>query len=334
MMRSPHGSIRLDRSSASGANDSSNSASQGCTSNPAAGVQPAFPPSVVVAIKALACELPQRQGLPLSRHSIPELKQEVLRRGLVASIGDTTLWRWLTEDAIQPWRYRSWIFPRDPDFEAKAGCVLDLYEGFWQGQPLHPDDCVLSSDEKTSIQARQRCHATQGPRPHRSLRVEFEYERRGAWAYLAAWDVRRAKVHGRCEATTGIVPFERLVHQVMSQPPYLAAPRVFWIVDNGSSHRGKACQQRLQDKWPNIVLVHTPIHASWLNQVEIYFSVLQRKALTPNDFTSLDELQERLLHFQDHYNAIAKPFEWKFTRRNLRNLLVQIDSPKSSLKAA
>ena len=301
--------------------------------NLGAGGQPAFPPSVVVVVKALACELPRSQGLPLSRHSIPELKREVLRRGLVASIGDTTLWRWLTEDAIQPWRYRTWIFPRDPAFEQKAGRVLDLYEGLWENQPLSAEDCVLSADEKTSIQARHRCHPTEGPQPHRLSRVEHEYERFGAWAYLAAWDVRRAKVHGRCEATTGIVPFDRLVDQVMSQPPYRSAPRVFWIVDNGSSHRGEACQRRLQARWPNLVVVHTPIHGSWLNQVEIYFSVLQRKALTPNDFASLEELQERLICFQDRYSTIAQPFQWKFTRRDLHNLLARLGDEQFRQKA-
>ena len=333
-MRSRPGSTRHGRSSASGASGSSNNASRVCTSSLGAGGQSAFPPSVVVAVKALACELPQRQGLPLSRHSIPEIKREILRRGLVASIGETTLWRWLAEDAIQPWRYRSWIFPRDPAFEQKAGRILDLYEGFWEGKPLLPDEYVVSADEKTSIQARRRCHPTDKPRAHRGLRVEHEYERLGAWAYLAAWDVRRAKIHGRCEPTTGIVPFGRLVDQVMSQPPYLTARRVFWIVDNGSSHRGEASQRRLRAQWPNLVVVHTPIHASWLNQVEIYFSVLQRKALTPNDFTSLDELKDRLLHFQDHYGAIAQPFQWKFTRRDLHNLLNQLDHQQRYRPAA
>ncbi len=282
----------------------------------------------------MACELPHLQGLPLSRHSIPEIKREVLRRDLVASIGETTLWRWLSQDAIQPWRHRTWIFPRDPAFEEKAGRVLDLYEGFWEGQPLHSDDCVLSADEKTSIQARRRCHKTEAPQQHRLSRVEHEYERLGAWAYLAAWDVRQAKVHGRCETTTGIAPFDRLVDQVMSQATYRSAPRVFWILDNGSSHRGAVCQRRLQSRWPNIVVVHTPIHASWLNQVEIYFSVLQRKALTPNDFSSLKELEERLLLFQERYSAIAQPFQWKFTRRDLRNLLARVGDPQGRRKAA
>jgi hypothetical protein len=324
-MRSRPSLTHPGRSFRSGGRGSLRNASQGCTSNPEAGGQPAFPPNVVVAVKALACELPQTQGLPLSRYSIPELKREILRRGLVASIGDTTLWRWLSEDAIQPWRYRSWIFPRDPAFETTAGRILDLYEGVWEGQSLCPDDCVLSADEKTSIQARRRCHPSEGPQPQRPVRIEHEYKRLGAWAYLAAWDVRRAKVYGRCELTTGIVPFERLVHQVMSQRPYRSARRVFWIVDNGSSHRGQACQQRLQRHWPNLVVVHTPKHASWLNQVEIYFSILQRKALMPNDFASLEQLQDRLLLFQNHYSAVAQPFQWKFTRRDLSTLLARLD---------
>jgi hypothetical protein len=278
-----------------------------------------------VAIKALACELPSQHGLPLSRLSIPEIGREAVRRGLVASIGDTTLWRWLTEDAIRPWAHRSWIFPRDPNFRDKAGLVLDLYEGLWDGHPLSPLDCVLSTDEKTSIQARRRIHPSLPTALGRAMYVEHEYARCGAWVYLAAWDVRRAKVFGRCEQKSGIDPFLRLVDQVMSQEPYRSAPRVFWIMDNGSSHRGERGDRRLIERWPTIVPVHTPIHASWLNQIEVYFSVVQRKVLTPNDFQSLAEVRERLLRFQDHYEAVARPFQWKFTRRDLDKLLAKLD---------
>jgi len=93
-------------------------------------------PGIVVAVKALACELPSELGLPLSRFSMGEIKREVIRRGIVASIGETTIWRWLSQDAIRPWTHRSWIFPRDPDFAQKASRVLDLYEGIWEGRPL------------------------------------------------------------------------------------------------------------------------------------------------------------------------------------------------------
>jgi hypothetical protein len=253
-----------------------------------------------------------------------EIKREVIRRGIVASIGETTIWRWLSQDAIRPWTHRSWIFPRDPDFAQKASQVLDLYEGIWEGRPLGQNDFVICADEKTSIQARRRRHRTAAPQPGRPMRVEHEYVRKGAWAYLAAWDVHQARVFGRCEHKTGIAPFGRLVRQVMSREPYRSASRVFWVVDNGSSHRGYRCQQRLARQWPNLIVVHTPIHASWLNQVEIYFSIVQRKVLSPNDFNSLTALENRLLAFQDHYQSAAKPFQWRFTRRDLASLLEKL----------
>src|SRR5215831_19258344 len=121
---------------------------------------PAFPPSLVVQVKALACELPHRLGLPLSRLSIAEIRQHVLSHGLVAEISGTTLWRWLSSDALRPWQQRSGIFPRHPNFAAKAGPVLDLYHRIWDGAPLGDNDFVLSADEKTSIQARPRKQPT------------------------------------------------------------------------------------------------------------------------------------------------------------------------------
>ena len=288
----------------------------------------------MVAVKALACELPREHGLPLSRFFVPDIQREAIRRGIVASIGETTIWRWLSEDAIRPWTHRSWIFPRDPDFERKAGRVLDLYAGRWEGRRLGPDDCVLSTDEKTSIQARHRIHRPLPTAPGKVMRVEHEYKRGGAWAYLAAWDVRQAKVFGRCERKTGIAPFERLVEQVMCQEPYRSARRVFWIMDNGSSHRGVRCADRLRARWPSIIAVHTPVHASWLNQVEVYFSILERKVLTPNDFASLAELQDRILRFQDYYGATARPFDWKFTRHDLRKLLDKVHAHENDLAEA
>ena len=276
-------------------------------------------------VKAIACELPKESGQPLSRYSRQDLVREVARRGLVAKVSGRTLWRWLDQDAIRPWQHRSWIFPRDPNFQTKAERVLDLYQGLWEGQALGADDYVISADEKTSIQARIRLHPTLPPQPKQAMRVEFEYERGGALAYLAAWDVRRAKVLGRCENTTGIEPFGRLVQQVMEQQPYRNAQRVFWIVDNGSSHRGAAAVKRLQGAYSNLRLVHLPVHASWLNQVEIYFSVIQRKVLTPNDFGSLQEVSQRLLAFQNLYEQAAKPFEWKFTRADLQALMDKLN---------
>ena len=292
-----------------------------------------FPPQEVAQVKAVACELPRDLGVPLSRFSRAELHRLVIERG-VCQASASTIARWLSDDAIRPWQHRSWIFPRDPRFLEKAGPVLDLYERRWQGELLHPGDFVICADEKTQIQARQRSYPTAGPRAGRGQRVEHDYDRGGALCYLAAWDVHRGQLIGRCEQQTGIVPFGRLVEQVMTSAPYLNARRVFWIVDNGSSHRGQRSVDRLQTEWPNLVLVHLPFHASWLNQIEVVFSVIQRKVLTPNDFPSLQAVLERLDAFEHHYNQVAKPFEWTFTRRDLADLIARVADHEPRLKLA
>jgi hypothetical protein len=132
------------------------------------GARPVFPPELILQVKAIACELPKESGQPLSRYSGQDLVREVTRRGLVANLSGRTLWRWLDQDAIRPWQHRSWIFPRDPDFQTKAQRVLDLYQGFWEGQALGANDYVISADEKTSIQARLRLHPTLPPQPHQA----------------------------------------------------------------------------------------------------------------------------------------------------------------------
>ena len=293
-----------------------------------------FPPQAVVSVKALACEIPARTGLPLSRFSTREIALEVVRRGIVTAISGATVWRWLRSDVIRPWRYRSWIFPRDPDFETKAGRVLDLYQRMWNNEPLGDGDYVVCADEKPSIQARVRIHASEPAAPKRAARIEHEYERGGALTYIAAWDVLRARIFGRCEKRSGIKPFERLVKLIMTQEPYRSARRVFLIMDNGSSHRGQPCIERLTKAWPNLVPVHLPVHASWLNQAEIYFSIVQRKVLTPNDFPSLQAVAQRLLDFQDHYGRTAKPHKWKFTRQDMRKILDRLRDDLEALRLA
>ena len=301
------------------------------------GRRPTFTPVQVARVKALACTPPDDAGLPLARWSCPELARHAIASGVCGSISPSTVRRWLSEDALKPWQYQSWIFITDPDFAAKAHCVLDLYDRTWDGKPLGDNDYVISADEKTSIQARCRCHPTLPAGKSRQLRVNHTYARRGAIAYLAAYDVGRGRVFGRCEDTTGIEAFERLVTQVMSQEPYASAERVFWIVDNGSSHRGQAAIERLAAQYSNAIMVHTPVHASWLNQVEIYFSIIQRKVLSPNDFTDLNLVVERLSAFATRYNQTARPFKWKFTTTDLNDLLARLDkydNPPTAAPAA
>jgi hypothetical protein len=164
--------------------------------------------------------------------------------------------------------------------------------------------------------------------------VEHEYDRGGALAYLAAWDVHHARLFGRCEPSTGIDPFGRLVTQVMTVEPYASAERVFWVVDNGCSHRGQASIKRLEGAWPTLRLIHLPVHASWLNQLEIYFSIVHRKVLTPNDFLDLAEVEQRLLAFQRRYEQTAVPFDWRYTKTDLDRLPRRLDNHERLARAA
>jgi hypothetical protein len=289
-----------------------------------------FPARVVAEVKALACEPPAGSGKPLARWTCPELAREAAASGIVASVSASTVRRWLADDAIKPWQHRSRIFPRDPYFALKGGRVLDLYQREWEGQPLGADEYVLSADQKPGVRARSRTQLPQPPGPRRAMRTESEYVRCGTLACLAAYDVHRAHVFGRCEPSTGIKPFTALVDQVTKTEPCASAKRVFWVVDNGASHRNRAAAARLSDACPNAQMVHLPVHASWLNQIEVCFSVLQRKLLTPDDFGDLDSLAAQILAFEKHYNATARPFGWKFTRTDLNQLLARIPSTTRS----
>jgi len=307
---------------------------EGLDDLPRSGRPKVFTDMQAAGVKAMACELPAESGLPLSRWSSTDLATEAVVRGIVDSISASTVRRWLNGAAIKPWQHRSWIFPRDPDFATKAARVLDLYARTWQGVPLGDDEYVISADEKSQLQALRRRHCDQPPGPGRTRRVEFEYTRGGTLAYFAAYDVHRAQVLGRIAPKTGIEPFTQLVEEVMTSEPYASAKRVFWVVDNGSSHNGQASIDRMKQAWPNAELVHLPVHASWLNQVEIYFSILQRKAIKPGNFRDLDHLAERVLRFQDRYNTTAKPFDWNYTREDLNVLLTRLDEHATTTRAA
>jgi transposase len=241
--------------------------SDGLADAPRPGRPRKFPAHVVAEVKALACELPASTGTPLARWSCPELARKAAARGITAAVSASTVRRWLAADVLKPWQYRSRISPRDPYFAFKAVRVLDLYQRTRDGRPLGDDEYVISADEKPGVQARRRIHPALAPGPRRPMRAESEYARGGTLAYLAAYDVHRARVMGRCEPSTGIKPFTALVN-VMNSEPYASARRVFRVVDNGASHRGWTAANRLREAWPNAVMVHLPVHAPWLNQVK------------------------------------------------------------------
>jgi transposase len=277
------------------------------------------------AVVALACQLPAATGIPLAHWTGPELAAELAAQNLASSpVSASSVRRILAEHPVKPWQYQSWIYPRDPDFAARARVILDLYQGFHQGKPLGPGDRILSFDAKPQINARRRLHATLPAAPGRPVRYEHEYKRQGSLALLAGLDVRTGQVFASTPLTTGIKPFMDLAGQIMTRPEYKNAPRVFVIVDNGSDHRGQAAVTRLAQAHPNAIMIHTPLHASWLNQIEIFFSVIQKKVVTPNDFDSLEQLSRTLLTFTDRYNQTARPFNWKFTAEDLHDLMDRI----------
>jgi transposase-like protein len=289
---------------------------------PRSGRPATFTPVQVTHIKAVACELPAQHHCPLSRFSLSEIAAVVIQDKIVPAISPATIARFLQDDALRPWRFHSWITPCDPSFLEKAEPVLDLYQGWWEGQPLGPKEFVLSADEKTSIQARNRLADTLPPQPGgRPMLVEHEYERMGALVMLSAWDVQRGHAISVYADSNGKDAFHTLVQTVMTQEPYASATRVHWIVDNGSAHHPSTFGPWLKQAYPNAVAHHLPTYASWLNQVEIFFSIVQRKVLTPNDFEDLKALQTRLEQFHTHYNRTAQPFRWKFTRQQLKQRL-------------
>ena len=171
-------------------------------SGPAGASPVIFPPPRSPRSRRWRASFRRRPGRALSRWSAAELAREVVARGIVCEVSGTTVWRWLSEDAIRPWAWRSWVFPRDPDFREKAGRVLDLYERRWEGRRLHPGEYVISADEKTQLQALLRRHRLVAPAPGRPGLVEHEYRRKGTLAYLAAMDVHDPQrgLFGHCEA--------------------------------------------------------------------------------------------------------------------------------------
>jgi transposase len=296
----------------------------GLVDRPRSGRPRRFGPHVVAQIKAMACEPPEQRAVPLSRWSSAELSDQAVREGLVSAISSSTVRRWLHDDAIKPWRFRSWIFRRDPDFAVKAARVLDLYARVWNGKRLGKHDYVISADEKSQLQALRRRHPSRPARPGQVAQVEFEYRRGGTLAYMAAYDVHRARLVGSVAEKTGIVPFMELVAKVMTTEPYVSARRVYWVVDNGSSHNGQRSVARMVEAWPTCRLVHLPIHASWLNQIEIVFSIIQRKVIKPADFADLDALADRLTRFENRYNETARPFDWRFKTADLAAMLERV----------
>jgi transposase len=254
----------------------------------------------------LACERPDHLGRSLSQWDCLELARQLEREGIVEHISAETVRRILTHHKLKPWRHHLWLSPhtpRDAQFYARAAEVVDLYTRL-----LRADALVLCVDEKTSLQPRPRRHATRPTQPGRAMRVEHEYRRVGALNLLAAFDTRTGRVYGQCYARKRQREFIAFLEYLAAEIP-ATIKTIHIVCDNARVHTGKHVRAWPQSH-PRFMVHFTPVHCSWLNQVEQWFSRLQRKRWRIVDFASTADLEAKLLQFISEWNAVAHPFNW------------------------
>ncbi len=286
-----------------------------------------FPPQVRAQVTATACSLPAQTGTPVARWSRAELARHIANALEGVSISTSTIGRWLRADKIRPWRYHSWQHIHDPQqFLQRARPVLQLYmraqallrEGIW----------LLCLDEKTSIQARE---GEQAPRPARAGKPQLHasrYHRRGARHLFAGLSVADGHVYGTCRTRKCFVDFQAFVQQViLPEALRRKVTTVVLILDNGTTHAPKQLASWLQqleaahEHRVHFQVCWLPLNASWLDQIEIWFSILQRKRLQPNHFRSPEDLEDSILDFLASYNQTAKPINWTYTVEKLERKL-------------
>ena len=269
---------------------------------------------------ALACALPEVSGVPQSRWSCADLAAVLKRSKAVASVAPSTIWRWLDTERIKPWRFHSWQHVIDPFFRERAIPILDLYEN--AAALLREGVWVVCVDEKTSMQALERVHPLSAPIPDKPIRVAAHYVRRGVGHLFGALRVGDGKVLGCCRENKRFVDFQAFLQDVLiSEAVRRGVSQIRLILDNGSTHAPRQLPAWLEQQRPrwscDVELYWLPKYASWLDQIEIWFSILQRKVLTPGHFPTLGALEKRIMDFIDYYNHDAKPIQWSYTTQKL-----------------
>lgn len=269
-------------------------------------------------VTAIACSKPTDFDIPLARWSCSDIATHLITLGIVVSIATSTVWRWLKSERIKPWRFHAWMHRIDDNFVAKATPVLKLYAqakfllsaGFW----------VVCVDEKTSIQAREGLHPNKPAGVKQPVHFAARYVRKGATHLFAALSVAEGLIYGCCRPTKTFHDFQTFLLEVLIPEAIRRNVRhIYLILDNGSTHAPKQLQAWLNHKqkeegWNfTVEVVWLPKYASWLDQIEIWFSILQRKLLTPNDFPDLKTLQQRITDFIDRHNDSAQPIKWSYT---------------------
>jgi DDE superfamily endonuclease/homeodomain-containing protein len=284
---------------------------------PRAGTRHTFAPLQRAQVVALACSTPRQYGKPWQRWSSEKLAQVAVEQHIVATIAPGTIRRWLRADKIKPWRYHSWQHSTDPQFVEKAGPVLDLYA---QAQARQAQgELIVCADEKTSIQARQRVTSTKAAAPGEVLQVADRYKRMGALQLFCALVVASGLTFAQTRTTKKFVDFKAFLHAFFQSTLCTGVKVLHLILDNGPTHAPKQLGAWLAAlELPfEVRLYWLPKYASWLDQVEIIFSKVQRDLLTPNDFPSLVALERDLMAYFAELNTHPKPIKWTYTKTQL-----------------
>lgn len=273
--------------------------------------------SMVLEEKALK----QQDQTGYSRRSVRDLHKELKLLWPEDACSLSSCYRILDRYQLKPWNSQAWIHPRDPRFYELAAPILDLYQRIKAGEL--PDDVEAVSLDETNMQAIERI-CMSPPSRHHPLRYEFEYERHGTVYMHAAFDLKTGHVHHRFPEASNSDEFRTFVRYLMALEPYASARRVYLTLDNGPCHHPSTFAHWVREQFGDkVVVLHTPVHASWLNQVELFFSILVRKALTPRDVPSQEALMEQVERFITEIYE-PKPFNWTYTTSDLEDLLSKL----------
>jgi transposase len=292
-----------------------------CLTKNARAVSPFFPPAVALYVGKLACERPDVVGRSLSQWDSAALARQVVPDEVVEAIAPQPVQRILAHHKLKPWRHHLWLspqVPRDAAFAAQVHEIVTLYT-----RPLGVWEKVLCVDEKTSVQPRTRKAPTLAAQPGRPVRVEHEYIRQGALHLFAGFDTRTGTVYAttasRKRQVECIIFLEHLEREIA---PTITTIHI--VLDNVRMHKGKPVQAWLS-KHPRFIFHFPPVHCSWMNQVEQWFSILQRKRLQIADCADQQPLAERLLAFVAEWNEHAHPFQW--STKSVAKVMARCESP-------
>jgi transposase len=303
----PRWSASSGASCANGPSAFSPSASTGWLTPLAEAPRAFFPPEVAIHMVRLACERPDALGRSLSQWDCTELARQLIAEGIVEEISAATVRRILAAHQLKPWRQHVWMYPKQPRDAAFYATVAELIELYTR--PLRPDEMVLSIDEKTSLQPRPRRSPILPAQPQNlPNRHEHEYRRAGGLNLFAAFDTRSGKVYGQCPERKRQREFIAFLEALDAELDEHICT-IHLVCDNVSTHHGKDVR-----KWfahhPRFIVHFTPVHCSWMNQVEQWFSILQRKRLRIVDFDSKAHLRAKIEQFIQEWNQQAHPFNW------------------------